>query len=50
VRTAPLGADHFCWRIDIVPRLTHMAGLELGAGVHLNIVAPEQAAAELREA
>jgi UDPglucose--hexose-1-phosphate uridylyltransferase len=49
VRTAPLGADHFCWRIDIVPRLTHMAGLELGTGVHLNIVAPEQAAAELRE-
>jgi UDPglucose--hexose-1-phosphate uridylyltransferase len=49
VRTAPLGADHFCWRIDVVPRLTHMAGLELGTGVHLNIVAPEQAAAELRE-
>jgi UDPglucose--hexose-1-phosphate uridylyltransferase len=49
VRTAPLGADHFCWRIDIVPRLTHMAGLELGTGVHLNIVAPEQAAAELRD-
>jgi len=50
VRTAPRGAEHFCWRIDIVPRLTHMAGLELGTGVHLNIVAPEQAAAELREA
>jgi UDPglucose--hexose-1-phosphate uridylyltransferase len=49
VRTAPLGADRFCWRIDILPRLTHMAGLELGTGVHLNIVAPEQAAAELRE-
>jgi UDPglucose--hexose-1-phosphate uridylyltransferase len=49
IRTAPLGAEHFCWRIDIVPRLTHMAGLELGTGVHLNIVAPEQAAAELRE-
>ena len=49
VRTAPRGAEHFCWRIDIVPRLTHMAGLELGTGVHLNIVAPEQAAAELRE-
>lgn len=50
VRTAPSGADHFCWRIDIVPRLTHLAGLELGTGVHLNIVAPEQAAAELRDA
>jgi UDPglucose--hexose-1-phosphate uridylyltransferase len=49
VRTAPHDAEHFCWRIDILPRLTHFAGLELGAGVHLNIVAPEQAAAELRE-
>lgn len=49
VRTAPAGAEHFCWRIDILPRLTHLAGLELGAGVHLNIVAPEQAAAELRQ-
>jgi UDPglucose--hexose-1-phosphate uridylyltransferase len=50
VRTAPRGAEHFCWRIDVMPRLTHLAGLELGTGLHLNIVAPEQAAAELREA
>jgi UDPglucose--hexose-1-phosphate uridylyltransferase len=50
VRTAPLGADHFCWRIDVVPRLTHLAGLELGTGVHLNIVSPEHAAAQLRDA
>jgi UDPglucose--hexose-1-phosphate uridylyltransferase len=49
VRTAPRGAEHFCWRIDILPRLTHLAGLELGAGVHLNIVAPETVAAELRD-
>jgi UDPglucose--hexose-1-phosphate uridylyltransferase len=50
VRTAPRGSEHFCWRIDIVPRLTHLAGLELGAGVHLNIVPPELVAAELRDA
>jgi UDPglucose--hexose-1-phosphate uridylyltransferase len=49
VRTAPRGADRFCWRIDVMPRLTHLAGLELGTGVHLNIVAPERAAAELRD-
>jgi UDPglucose--hexose-1-phosphate uridylyltransferase len=49
VRTAPSGAEHFCWRIDILPRLTHLAGLELGAGVNLCITAPEQAAAELRD-
>ncbi|MEA2291742.1 MAG: UDPglucose--hexose-phosphate uridylyltransferase [Solirubrobacteraceae bacterium] len=50
VRTAPRGADAFCWRIDIVPRLCQPAGLELGAGVQLCVVAPEQAAAELRDA
>jgi UDPglucose--hexose-1-phosphate uridylyltransferase len=48
VRTAPRGAEHFCWRIDIMPHLVHLAGLELGAGVHLNIVPPEQVASELR--
>jgi UDPglucose--hexose-1-phosphate uridylyltransferase len=50
VRTAPRDADRFCWRIDVLPRLTALAGLELGTGVPLNVVAPEQAAAELREA
>jgi UDPglucose--hexose-1-phosphate uridylyltransferase len=49
VRTAPRGSEYFCWRIDILPRLTHLAGLELGAGVNLNIVSPEQVAAELRD-
>lgn len=46
IRTAPAGA----WRIDLLPRLTHLAGLELGVGVNLNVVPPEQAAAELRTA
>jgi UDPglucose--hexose-1-phosphate uridylyltransferase len=50
VRTAPRGAARFCWRIDVVPRLAHLAGLEMGTGVHLNVLAPEQAAERLREA
>lgn len=50
VRTAPRGTEHFCWRIDVAPRLTYLAGLELSTGVNLNIVAPEHAAAVLREA
>ncbi len=50
VRTAPRGAERFCWRIDILPRLTHLAGLELSTDLNLNIVAPEHAAALLREA
>jgi UDPglucose--hexose-1-phosphate uridylyltransferase len=35
--------------VDIMPRLTHLAGLELSTGVNLNIVAPEHAAALLRD-
>lgn len=50
VRTAPRGTDHFCWRIDVMPRLTHLAGLELSTDLNLNIVAPEHAAALLRDA
>jgi len=50
VRTAPRDADHFCWRIDIVPRLIHLAGLELGTGLNMNIVSPERAAEVLRAA
>jgi UDPglucose--hexose-1-phosphate uridylyltransferase len=50
VRTAPAGADYFCWRIDVLPRLTNLAGLELGTGVNLNIMPPELAAAQLRDA
>ena len=48
VRTAPQGADSFCWRIDVVPRLAQLAGLELGTGMRLCPVAPERAAAELK--
>jgi UDPglucose--hexose-1-phosphate uridylyltransferase len=36
--------------VDVVPRLTVLAGFELGTGMSVNIVAPERAAVELREA
>jgi UDPglucose--hexose-1-phosphate uridylyltransferase len=49
VRTAPQGSEHFCWRIDVLPRLAELAGLELGTGLGLNVVSPERAAAELRD-
>ena len=45
VRTAPRDAEHFCWRIEVMPRLAQLAGLEIGTGVHLNVLAPEDAAA-----
>jgi UDPglucose--hexose-1-phosphate uridylyltransferase len=50
VRTAPHGAEEFCWHVDIVPRLTVRAGFELGTGVEVNIYPPERAAADLRDA
>jgi len=50
VRTAPRDAGWFCWRIDLIPRLTHLAGLEMGVGVNLNVLPPERAAAALRDA
>jgi UDPglucose--hexose-1-phosphate uridylyltransferase len=50
VRTAPRGAEHFCWRIDVLPRLAQPAGLEVGAGIDLCPLAPERAAELLRDA
>jgi len=50
VRTAPKGADRFHWHVDIVPRLTVLAGFELGTGVPINVYPPERAAADLRDA
>jgi UDPglucose--hexose-1-phosphate uridylyltransferase len=47
VRTAPRGAEHFHWHVDVVPRLTRLAGFELGTGLAVNIVPPERVAQEL---
>ncbi|HEX6227977.1 MAG TPA: hypothetical protein VFZ41_00775 [Solirubrobacterales bacterium] len=49
VRTAPSGAEHFHWHIDIVPRLSIRAAFELGTAVDINVYPPERAAADLRE-
>ncbi|HEX2389396.1 MAG TPA: hypothetical protein VHI96_09795 [Solirubrobacterales bacterium] len=50
IRTAPRDSGEFHWHLDIAPRLSLRAGFELGTGIEINSVAPEQAAAELREA
>ncbi len=47
VRTAPSSADHFHWHIEIVPRLTVLAGVELGVDVAVNTVSPEFVATSL---
>lgn len=50
VRTAPRGAGTFHWHIDIAPKLGHKAAFELSTGVDINVVPPETAAGELKEA
>src|SRR5262249_10292046 len=39
---------NYHWRMEILPRLTGIAGFECGTGIHINPVPPEQAAAYLR--
>jgi UDPglucose--hexose-1-phosphate uridylyltransferase len=52
LHTAPFGdpQTYFHWHWELIPRLTHDAGLEWGAGVHITPLSPEHAAAELRSA
>jgi UDPglucose--hexose-1-phosphate uridylyltransferase len=38
------------WHIEVVPRVGVFAGVELGAGVYINELAPDEAAARLRSA
>ena len=38
------------WHVEVLPRLTVFAGVELGAGIWVSTVAPEDAAAALRQA
>lgn len=46
---APVGGG-FHWHVELLPRLTVPASLELGTGVWLNVVDPDVAAGELRAA
>jgi UDPglucose--hexose-1-phosphate uridylyltransferase len=38
----------FHWHIEILPRMTSLAGFEWGSGMYINIVSPEEATALLR--
>jgi UDPglucose--hexose-1-phosphate uridylyltransferase len=51
VRSGPsdyVGARHFHWYVSVIPRLTRVAGFELGSGMFINTVLPEAAADFLR--
>lgn len=50
--TAALGDEnepHFCWHLRIYPRLTAVAGFEIGSGIHINTSVPEDTARFMRE-
>lgn len=52
IRSSPhhaAGEPHFHWYLEVLPRLTTQAGFEIGSGINVNVVAPETAAAQLRD-
>jgi UDPglucose--hexose-1-phosphate uridylyltransferase len=42
--------DHYHWHVEILPRVSAWAGLELGVGIEAVVVPPEEAAKNLRKA
>ena len=51
IHTAPVkdGAGHYHWHIEILPKTSTWAGLELGTGIEIVAVSPEDAASELKK-
>ncbi|MFB3814570.1 MAG: galactose-1-phosphate uridylyltransferase [Terriglobales bacterium] len=53
IRTAPhecATVSYYHWYLSVIPRLTRVAGFELGSGTFINTVLPEAAAEFLRNA
>jgi UDPglucose--hexose-1-phosphate uridylyltransferase len=48
LHAAPWTGDDFHWHLELLPRVTGIAGFELGAGMFINPVLPEEAAACLK--
>ena len=51
IHTSPFNMadnEYFHWHIEIIPRLTNIAGFEWGAGFYINSMLPEKAAGFLR--
>jgi UDPglucose--hexose-1-phosphate uridylyltransferase len=52
IHTSPFDSQalpHYHWHLEVIPRLTRVAGFEWGTGFYINSVPPEQAAQFLRE-
>jgi UDPglucose--hexose-1-phosphate uridylyltransferase len=51
LHSAPLrtpSLDHFHWHLEIIPKVTRIAGFEWGTGFFINPTPPEEAAQYLR--
>lgn len=52
IDTTPVGdenKDYYLWHIRIIPRLTEVAGFEIGTGIYINTALPEETAQFMRE-
>ena len=52
IHSAPFDRDflgEYHWHLELIPRLTKVAGFEWGTGCYINPVSPEDASAYLRE-
>ncbi len=52
IHTAPVSdsdLEYYHWHIEIMPKLTRVAGIEIGSGFYINPTPPEDAAQFLRE-
>lgn len=52
IHTAPADDEHksyYLWHIQLIPRLTQVAGFELGSGIYINVAVPEETAAFMRD-
>lgn len=53
LHTAPIAEEsdpYYLWHLQILPRISTLAGFELGSGIPINTTFPEEAAAALRRA
>jgi UDPglucose--hexose-1-phosphate uridylyltransferase len=53
IHTSPIGEevnDHYHWHIEVIPKLTKVAGFEWGSGFYINPTPPEESAKFLRDA
>ena len=52
IDSAPIGDEnknYYLWHLRIIPRLTEVAGFEIGSGIHINTALPEETARFMRE-